>query len=456
MIIAGCDCGKDSLHVCVLESIPENLKKFSRSYKPTVVKANAEGIETLLSIDADAYAIEPTGHYSRIWVNHIKQAGKRVLLVSPRKVRHFCEYQGMINKADRPDAAAIAAYALENIHKDAFLRGEREDIKDLYLQLNSITKAKNPVVNQIGQRLGFEFPEMLKTYEGSKRKWLEPEPPNLYRWLAGEETFGGKKKDEKLANTIGEGLSIHTRGLASQLCQFERQEYDLERLLQEQLDKACYQPYHEVFNQFLIPPRIRCCLLSRIYPFDKEFLVNGRPVKEYVSGPNSKRKSGMTKRDRSEGEFKLCLGMGKELKQSGGEWKWKASGCKYARTAIWLYVRRVIVISKGKGFADILKPIVEALAKPGVSPWLNVEIVEAIANLKEIPIPVASLMVHYEMQTTKGDQRIQATASRFCRMLYKEMVKKFGRIDSEVTNSKDMYQLKSQIEHALGNLCPLD
>jgi hypothetical protein len=62
-----------------------------------------------------------------------------------------------------------------------------------------------------------------------------------------------------------------------------------------------------------------------------------------------------------------------------------------------------VVVSKAFAFAEILKPIVEALGKPDVSPWLNAEIVEAIANLKEIPVSVASLMVHYEMQTTKGD-----------------------------------------------------
>lgn len=36
------------------------------------------------------------------------------------------------------------------------------------------------------------------------------------------------------------------------------------------------------------------------------------------------RKSGMTKRDRLEGDFKLSLGMGKELAQSSSSESWKA------------------------------------------------------------------------------------------------------------------------------------
>jgi hypothetical protein len=428
--VAGCDCGKDSLHVCVIEEVPKNLKQFSRTYKPKVVKANQKDIEQLLKLDADVYVLEPTGHYSYIWINALKREGKEVRLVSPRRVRHYCEYKGITNKADRPDAAAIASYTLENLHSDeAFLKVERMRIRDLYLQLNSTTRSKNPVNNRLGQRLSFEFPEIVKHFEDTSREWLDPEPPATYRFLAGESVTGphSRQREQKLDQTIGLGLTTHTKALAAQLCEFERMEYALEVQMDEELSQPEFEAYHRIFDRFLIPRRIRAAILSRIYPFT-DFLRDGRPFKEYVRGSESKRRSGMTKRDRSEGEFKLCLGMGKILYQSGNKTEWKAGGAKYARTALWQYVKIMIVIrrSKGHDFSEIAANLNKTLQQENISPWLNEAMINAIAELTNTTQEVASLRLHYEFQVgKKGDRRISATAGRFCRMLYKALLDEF-------------------------------
>lgn len=429
LVVAGCDCGKSSLHVCVLDSKPSNLKNFARSYKVLIFKPTREDIEKLLSLPVDVYAIEPTGDYSRIWVEQLKKADKDLRLVSSRRVRHYCEYHGLTNKADRPDAAAIAAYTLENHESEqAFLRGEKQRIRDLYLQLCSTTRSKNPIQNRLGQRLTFEFPEIVKTYEESDRLWLNEKPPATFRFIAGEPTRQGqKKKEELLKNTIGLGLSEQTRALAKTLCSFERQEYNLEVLLNEELSRDIFIPYREAFKQFAVPPRLEAAILSRIYPFEDFLGSDGRPRKEYIQGMTTKRKSGKTKRDRSEGEFKLSLGMGKVLVQSGGRWEWKPGGAKYARSALWLYVVQTVVKGKGKGFDQFIAPIEKELRREGLSPWLNADIISAVAQLKSIPEPLAALRIHYEFQTSKGDRRIEATAGRFCRMLYKELVKSFCR-----------------------------
>jgi len=103
LTIAGCDCGKDTLYVCIADAKPRNLKDFARSYKPLILKADREGIETLLALPVRAYAIEPTGDYSRIWVEHLKRNNREILIVSPRRVRHFAEYHDLTNKADNPE-----------------------------------------------------------------------------------------------------------------------------------------------------------------------------------------------------------------------------------------------------------------------------------------------------------------------------------------------------------------
>jgi hypothetical protein len=443
LTVAGCDCGKDSLHICVLkaEDRPKNLKSFARSYKPLVLKANPQDVETLLALNADVYVLEPTGSYSYIWLEILKRAGRTVRLVSSRRVRHFCEYQGVVNKADRPDAAAIAVYTIDNIsNEQAFLKTERIKIRELYLALNSTTRSKNPVYNRLGQRLSHEFPEIIDTYENTHRDWLDGDAPAVYRFLAGEECNGpySKQRIEKLQNTIGSGISAHTRALARQLCEFERMELAIETDLAAEMSKPEFEIYNRVFDRFQIPQRCRAAILSRIYPFE-DFLRDGKPFKEYIRGSNSHRKSGMTKRDRSEGEFKLCLGMGKVLQQSGNSENWKAGGAKYARTALWLYIKSIVVIHrsrarKGKGavdFNEVVSKLEREHRQDGLSPWLNENLIQAVAQATDTTPEVAALRLHFEFQIDKkGDRRTSATAGRFCRMLYKALLKEFtGRVE---------------------------
>ena len=57
LIVSNCDCGKDSLYTCVMESLPRSLKDFARSYRPKVLKAAREAIDWLLEQDADCYIL---------------------------------------------------------------------------------------------------------------------------------------------------------------------------------------------------------------------------------------------------------------------------------------------------------------------------------------------------------------------------------------------------------------
>ncbi|ESA34166.1 transposase [Leptolyngbya sp. Heron Island J] len=143
--IVGCDCGKDSLQVCVVNELPSNFKSFARSYKPKKVKISSDAIDYLLELNADAYVLEPTGSYGYIWIDQLKKNNKEVRLVAPRRVTAYRIAKGVANKQDRPDAAAIACYALENFNDPtAFVSLDKIELRQSYLALKIPSKIVVP------------------------------------------------------------------------------------------------------------------------------------------------------------------------------------------------------------------------------------------------------------------------------------------------------------------------
>ncbi|MEH2442292.1 MAG: hypothetical protein V7K16_18885 [Nostoc sp.] len=100
--------------------------------------------------------------------------------------------------------------------------------------------------------------------------------------------------------------------------------------------------------------RARSRLLTRIYPFESFLGINGKPVIEYevreVKRTERDRKNGETtvrrlagdtkriKRNRSRDTFKMRLGMGTVLEQSGDGLVEKRSGSSLCRISLWQYV----------------------------------------------------------------------------------------------------------------------
>jgi hypothetical protein len=435
--VAGCDCGKDSIYVCLLSELPSDLKRFARTYVPKVFRATKEDIDELLKLEVDLFVIEPTGSYSYIWRNLFEVNNKPYRLVSSRRVRHFCEYQGLTNKADRADAAGIAAYGLKNYsNTDAFLRADRSEIRRLYLKVRSIANQKPVFRNQLGQILIYQAPEMVSAHEGTQRAWLAPEAPALWRYIAKEplEDLTGRRIftrwNNTLKNGVGSGLATDSAYIASILCKLERVEYQLERELQDEIEKPEYKPYLKIFDLFELSPLIQAGLLARIFPFE-DFLENGKPFREYIRGEKTERASGMTKRDRSEGAFKLSLGMGEQQIESGKMSRRKPGGSKESRKLVWFYVKTKIVMSRSvKGhrpFKEKIDSLVIAHGKTNLDHWLNQTLIEAVATLTETTQEIAALRLQYEFmsQEVKGNRRIMAVGSRFCRRLYKLLLQEF-------------------------------
>ncbi|MEA5465300.1 IS110 family transposase [Leptothoe sp. PORK10 BA2] len=429
--IIGCDCGKDSLYVCVVDKAPRDFKSFSRSYKPKILKISHEAIDWLIEENADCYVLEPTGSYSYIWVDQLKKHGKDVRLVSPRRITAYRSYKGVNNKKDKEDAAAIAVYALENyFNSSAFIGIEQMELKEHFLALKNTINNRNPMINRLCQRLCYEVPEIVNTVEDSGRSWLNPKPPAILRFIAGEpdnpEDRHRKKRQEKVDNTIGRGISDHSKLLAEQICHLHKVEYPLEIKVDNILSDEKFAKYSKVFDEFLMGPKTRLSLTCAIYPFES-FLEDGKEIVEFISSTD-KSKNKRTRRNRSEGAFKLSLGMGLIFKESGTKKGWVKGGPKHARATLWTYVTTTILMNRKMKTANAdIQTAVATLGNPKVSHWLNTELIKAIAALTDTTEEVAALRLHYMYlrPNEASFKRRSATASRLTRRMYKLLAKEF-------------------------------
>jgi hypothetical protein len=144
-------------------------------------------------------------------------------------------------------------------------------------------------------------------------------------------------------------LELH----ADWLCDIALYEQRLEAKIAEILTQPMFAPYMQVFNKFGFGLRVRARLLTRIYPFESFLGVDGKPVIQYevreVKKTERDRKNGEThvkrlagetkriKRNRSRDTFKMRLGMGTTLEQSGDGLIEKASGSSLCRISLWQY-----------------------------------------------------------------------------------------------------------------------
>jgi hypothetical protein len=344
MIIIGLDVGKNSVVCCPLEtnSKPEDLKAYLRRNSNFInCKADAEGIQTLLEIPFDIAIIEPTGgHYSKIWAKTIEANGKEVRWVDHQAIANHRKSHRLPNKNDKADALALADYGIAHINKKEFFLTEPfNELRDKYLQLQSVNRAQNPVVNRLRQQLAHEWPE--KQDYATSRNWGKEKPPSFWRYLAGEEIREKERKkyQQEKAESIGTGVSGFSSGLAAQICALERMEARIEEEIMPLLALEQYEPYKAAFAQLQFGPRLQTCILGNVYPFEK-FLKNGRVHREHVRTSKGKR----SRRNRSKAAFKLSIGCGMVEYQSGDKVVWKAGGPKQVRVELWRWVKTSIIM----------------------------------------------------------------------------------------------------------------
>jgi transposase len=344
--ILGLDVSRGSVTACILSELPADLKRFQQVHKCPSFPATREGIAALLALDFDAAVMEPTGiHYARIWVHHLEQAGKPIRWVGHREIRHYRESNKLPNKNDNADAIAIAAYAVERWDRPgAFVDGEGNPIRYRYLELQSLTRIRTPILNRLRQQLSHECPEIAE--KAIMRPWLKQSPGILYA-LTGEKV--SKKWRKEFEDSIGEGIGSFTQGLAKQLLLIDQQELLIEQAIASELEKECYQRYLVAFDKFGINGKAAAAIIAQAFPIERFLNERGRPIVERVAG---------SKRHRSLSSFKLSLGIGRVQYQSGGELRWKAGGSSDCRTALFLWVQGTVIIRK-----DVSKPAIAKLRK---------------------------------------------------------------------------------------------
>lgn len=326
----------------------------------------------------DVAILEPTGnHYSRLWARILESLGIKILWVGHIELRRYRGGKNLPNKSDAADALAMAAYALDQenqlesgeFNERAFLMHRPEPIdqlRELVQQLEHLNRVQSPIINYTRQALAWQFPE--KAHGKTESTKLGNVPP-LWGWLAQRETevhpqsYKSLTKQYQLSAAVQFGFSIDpfVRLHADWLCDIALEEQRLEAVLKSLVNDDQFAKYNQVFDLFKFGLRIRARLLSRIYPFEA-FLVDGRPLIERevreVKKKEVTRENGKAvvkflpgdvkrvKRNRSRDAFKLRLGMGTVLEQSGDKLVEKGSGSALCRMNFWQYTITKIEIDK--------------------------------------------------------------------------------------------------------------
>ncbi|MEH2038468.1 IS110 family transposase [Nostoc sp.] len=324
----------------------------------------------LVEIKPDYAILEPTGnHYSRLWASILNKLEIKILWVGHVELRRYRGGKNLPNKSDPADALAMAAYGHDLDHRleagelnlRYFLMHRPEpidELRDLCQQLEHLNRVQSPIVNYARQLLAWQFPEVAHTRSASSRAGLLPP---LWGWLAKrlEISPAGKTRIENLYKiSIAQDYGIEFDPIlelhAGWMCDISLFEQHLEARITQMLSLAEFKPYMSVFDKFGFGLRVRSRLLTRIYPFESFLGINGKPVIEYevreVKRTERDRKNGETtvrrlagdtkriKRNRSRDTFKMRLGMGTTLEQSGDGLIEKPSGSSLCRISLWQYV----------------------------------------------------------------------------------------------------------------------
>jgi hypothetical protein len=224
--------------------------------------------------------------------------------------------------------------------------------------LEHLNRVQSPIVNYARQLLAWQFPEVAHARSSTDKPGLLPP---LWAWLSKRleiSPAGKTRMDNRYKNSIACEYGLEISPIlelhADWLCDIAAFEQHIEEVISEILTAPEFKPYMRVFDKFGFGLRVRSRLLTRIYPFESFLGVDGRPVIEYevreVKRTERERKNGETivrriagetkrvRRNRSRDTFKMRLGMGTALEQSGDGLIEKSSGSSLCRIALWQYV----------------------------------------------------------------------------------------------------------------------
>jgi hypothetical protein len=335
-LIAGLDVSKADVVVCLIDTkspLPEPGKLYIEGDFPRL-KTDVAGLKALLAMKPDVCVLEPTGtNYSKFWCHKLKDAGVRLLLVSHSKVRRYRENILSENKDDQGDALALAYYGAQFENQpSAFLRDRdpvAEHLREICHRLDYWNRSQSPQINRIRQDLAWQCPELADKNLNAAVFW---------GWMAGERKSA--KYDQIEQETVGLGITPHTRIMARMLYQvFPIQD----QLTQEMLDlisDARFLPYRKVFAKFGFGQKLEAILISHIYPLSNFLGEDGEPI--VVSTRSKLNSDKKTLKHLSERRFLKVLGCAPTREWSGkkqsGMKQSQLAGSAQVRTALWQWV----------------------------------------------------------------------------------------------------------------------
>jgi uncharacterized protein involved in tolerance to divalent cations len=371
-----------------------------------------DAIELLTEIKPDIIVMEPTGvWYSRLWAKLAEHLGIEVKWIGHADLAHLRGAYGFKDKDDRTDACCLAISYFDPIFNSTnswltWKTGTIADVNDRLLEIKSLESTTKILIQQIRQRLKYEFPEIADRHISNGRTkdgftaWIG--------YLAGIHDY--KRIQGERAKSIATALSIdispYTIDHAGSIVINQIREQKLKADLANSLLDTCFDKYRPTFELFGFGSIMQSTVLSNIYPIEK-FLVDG---KQHIDRYEDDR--GKHKKNTSLAGFQLSLGMGKRLIESGGSTSLIYSGSSFARKILYTWITTTV--------------LPERMAES----WLVCELDKRALSQPKPALTVAQLRTRWkETKGTNRDRHMAGVRSamtlgyRITRLLYDNLLK---------------------------------
>jgi hypothetical protein len=248
---------------------------------------DVRGIDTFLSWEVDAIALEPTGlHYSMFISKVCESHGIKVFWVNHHSCRNWRQTHGLPDKNDIADAYALCAYT--QTFKDywryfiRFENGSIAKIRDLYHLRKFCIKMSVKASNRAQHHLAFDFPESASLYSDPVGKASDGRRP-LLSVVAGHERGTRRspwvnRLNNSIAREYGIELSDPSIYLAGLTDDFDLKVNEINSRLSELVYSPQFAGYNFVFDRFNFGVPLRGLLLTLIYPFSERFTGSSLPA----------------------------------------------------------------------------------------------------------------------------------------------------------------------------------
>uniref|UniRef100_UPI0009082BED IS110 family transposase n=1 Tax=Crocosphaera watsonii TaxID=263511 RepID=UPI0009082BED len=296
--------------------------------------------------------MEPTGNYSKLWINTLLDAGKEVRLISNRDLtsyRKLCQWD---YKDDYHDATALAYCGWLNINNpSSFLAIRDPEIQATYqlvLEHERINRELKPLVNRARNLLHTEFSEAKNSKSQSSDNvdgiWLfisnsDQEPKKLKYW---------RKKLSKSIGTANEsGFSSQLIKLAQTICSLKERRITIKHRFQDFLLSPEYDFYRKAFSAFDLGIYESVTILCQIYPFEQFLDGEGNELRKIKPRKFGKAGKPVTKRV---GLNRFHARLGKAVKpwESGKKKGHIVTGSVLSRIRLYLWAHRFMGMGQPK------------------------------------------------------------------------------------------------------------